>query len=127
MTVLAPAGAADSAAHMTGGYLAVDHPDHPMFTARLGLTIAELAGGHDGQPAVTAKVAPTAIQTADAYIARESLTSPVAVPVTPETRTSLQGTIRRAASRTRSRQHSWGGTPSIADSEVFPQVCKGVT
>jgi hypothetical protein len=92
----APAGAPGSATHMTGAYLATDDPHHPMFTARLGLTIAELTDGHDGQQAVIAKVAHTAIQTADAYIARELLTSPVAGLTTRETRTVLQGTIRRA-------------------------------
>jgi hypothetical protein len=91
-----PAGAPGSATHMTSAYLAIDDPHHPMFTARLGLTIAELADGHDGQQAVTAKVAHTATQTADAYIARELLTSPVAGLITRETMAALQGTIRRA-------------------------------
>jgi hypothetical protein len=47
-----------------------------MFTACLGLTVAELAAPHDSQSGVVSKVTRIAAQSRDAYVAREILSSP---------------------------------------------------
>ena len=91
-----PASMPGTAARLADGYLAFDHQDHGMFTARLGLTIAELAGGHDCASAVTGKVTGIAIQSDDAYIAREILTSPTADLISCETQARLDGKVREA-------------------------------
>jgi hypothetical protein len=57
---------------MTGAYLSFSDPGHPWFTARLGLTVAELAL-LDGRHAAIGKAASIATESHDAYIAAEIL------------------------------------------------------
>ena len=88
-----------TATHMTDIYLAIEYRGHAMFTAQLGLTVAELSDGHDSQHAVIDKVKRIAVQAADAYVAREVLSSPAAALITRQTRTMLRGTVRRSRPR----------------------------
>jgi hypothetical protein len=86
----APAG---DAAELARTYLALDEPGHAMFTACLGLTVAELTAPHDSRSGVVSKVTRIAAQSRDAYVAREILSSPARPLVPQDALTQLHGTV----------------------------------
>ncbi len=90
-----PAGLPSTARRLTDSYLALSDPGNDMFSARLGLTVAELSDSRNGRHAVIDKVERIALQTADAYIAREVLTSP-ATDVRHEAGATLRRTVDQA-------------------------------
>jgi hypothetical protein len=77
---------------MTGAYLSFSDPGHPWFTARLGLTVAELAL-LDGRHAAIGKAASIATESHGAYIAAEILKNPVAETATRGTLTTLNDIV----------------------------------
>jgi hypothetical protein len=91
-----PAGVPGTAAHLADAYLAADNLDNSVFTARLGLTIAELAAGHSCAHAITGKIMSIATQCDDAYISREVLTSPAAAHISSKTRAILDAAVLQA-------------------------------
>jgi hypothetical protein len=67
-----------------------------MFSAPLGLAIAELSDGLQSKAVVIGKVKCIAIGSADAYVAREELTSPAAALITRQTRAMLRSMVSEA-------------------------------
>jgi hypothetical protein len=109
-----PASMRGTAAQLADAYLAAGNLDNGIFTARLGLAVAELACGNIHTDAITSRAMSIAMACDDAYIAREVLMSPAMASRSSQTRTMLNAKIVQAGlSRPLTAAHQQQLTSSV--------------